>query len=65
MTHKLSTEQLIDIFQATKEVVETELSVVEANKDNYPPIVYVEKSSFHKGKLHVINGVLKTLKDNP
>lgn len=49
MSHKLSTEQLIDIFQATKEVVETELSVVEANKDNYPPIVYVKKAAFIKG----------------
>lgn len=63
LSPKLSVEQLIDIFEATREVVETELAVVESNKDNYAPIVYVEKSSFHKGKLYTINAVLNTLKN--
>lgn len=53
----LTVEEWSDIFLSAKEEVEQEKAVIESQKDNISPILYLEKISYVKGKLHALNAL--------
>lgn len=58
----LKTKDILEILQEAKKIVETEISDLEEKRDSVSPIEFLEKSSFRKGKLHVIDGLLDAFK---
>lgn len=46
-----------DIFLSAKEAVEQEKTDIEDQKDELSPILYLEKISYVKGKLHALNAI--------
>lgn len=58
----LTVEEWTDIFLSAKEAIEQEKADIEAQRDNLSGILYLEKISYVKGKLHAINAVYDAVK---
>lgn len=59
----ISVEFLLDSIIEGKEVVEKELQNLEERKDGLPPIRYSQSYHYFKGKMHIIDAIIKSLNE--
>lgn len=59
---RLNVAEWEDIFLSAKEAVEQEKTDIEDQKDELSPILYLEKISYVKGKLHALNGIYNAVR---
>lgn len=58
----LNQEYIADIVLSAIETVEKEKNDIEAQRDSLSGVLYLEKVSYAKGKLHTLNAIYDALK---